>query len=357
MGAYVIAEAGVNHNGDPEIAHRLIDASVSIGADAIKFQTFSADALSTQEAPKAAYQMSSTDAGQSQLNMLRQLELSRADYYKLAAHAREAGIDFLSTPFDRDSLAFLVDELDVVTLKIGSGDMTDGPLLLDAARTGRNLIISTGMSTMVEVMDALDIIAFGRVYDTAPVGRDAFHGFHKKPEAHTGLGDTVTLLHCTSLYPARADQVNLRAMISMGEQFDLLVGYSDHTEGSAVALAAVALGATMIEKHLTLDRGMTGPDHSASMEPQEFGDMITSIRLVEAAMGFAEKAPVNAEMDTRRAARKSLVAAQDLQANALLSVEDLAAKRPGDGISPIFYWDFLNTPAVRDFKMNEKIER
>ena len=352
----VIAEIGVNHNGDAELARRLIDAAADAGADAVKFQTFDAAALATKAAPKAAYQLESTASDQSQLDMLRALELPLAAYGALKRHAEGRGLEFLSTPFDPGSLAFLVEELGVATVKIGSGDLTDGPLLLAAARSGRRLIVSTGMSTLDEIADALDVIAYGRTHDRSLGGRADFSGCRERPEGKAALEGTVTLLHCTSLYPAPVEHANLHALATLRERFGLPVGYSDHTVGLEVSLAAVALGAVVIEKHLTLDREMAGPDHSASAAPREFEDFVSGIRVVEAALGSAEKKPVAAEMDTRRSARKSLVASRRVAAGQPFTAADVAVKRPGDGLSPIAYWDVLGKPAVREFSDDEVIE-
>ena len=354
---FVIAEAGVNHNGDPGIGRRLIDAAAAAGADAVKFQTFNADALASPAAPKAGYQKSTTDPAETQREMLRGLELTREAHVELKAHATAAGLEFMSTPFDRDSLDFLVNDLGVETVKIGSGDLIDGPLLLDAARSGRGLIVSTGMSTLDEVAQALDILAYGLTNTGDPGGRDDFEGCHARAEGAAALNQAVTLLQCTSLYPAPVDLANLRAMASLRDRFGVRVGYSDHTEGDAVALAAVALGAVVIEKHLTLDRTMAGPDHAASMEPSEFARLVAGIRAVETALGSGDKAPSEAENDTRYSARKSLVAARPVAANARFAPDDLTAKRPGDGVSPMAYWDAIGAPAARDFDTNEQIEQ
>jgi N-acetylneuraminate synthase/N,N'-diacetyllegionaminate synthase len=305
---FVIAEAGVNHNGDIRLARELVKLAARAGADAIKFQTFSAERLATASAPKAAYQVARTDPGESQQDMLKRLELGDEDHRRLIADCRREGILFLSSAFDEAS-ADLLERLGVVAYKVPSGEITNLPFLRHLARKGRCLIVSTGMSTLEEVREAL--IAIRQVGD-AP----------------------VILLHCVSLYPAPADGSNLRAMDTMRREFDVPVGYSDHTEGVAVTLAAVALGADMIEKHFTSDRGLPGPDHAASLEPSELGSMIEQIRSVEASLGDGTKRPLPAEAATAAVARKSLVAATDIPEGAVIRPEMIAIKRPGTGLPP-----------------------
>jgi N-acetylneuraminate synthase len=356
-GVFVIAEAGVNHNGDPALARRLIDVAADAGADAVKFQTFTADSLATDAAPVADYQRGAVADGQSQHDMLRALELAPAAHADLKAHAEHRGVEFISTPFDCESLRFLVDDLGVATLKIGSGNATDGPLLLEAARSGCRLIVSTGMCDLEEVAAAIDLIAFGMTSDRAPSGSADFAGARTHTDAARPLAEKLTLLHCTSLYPAPAETANLRAMETMRRTFGLPVGYSDHVLGGTVALAAVAAGAAVIEKHVTLDCAMPGPDHAASMEPAAFASLVADIRTVDAALGTASKEPVAAEHDMRRIARKSLVAAQAVAAGSVLTTADVSAKRPGDGISPMAFWDVIDTPAKQDYEADERVSR
>lgn len=357
QGVFVIAEAGVNHNGDMAVARRLIDVAADAGADAVKFQTFNADTLATAAAPVADYQRSAAADGQSQHEMLRSLELAPAAHADLKAHAEGRGVEFISTPFDCDSLRFLVDDLGVATLKIGSGNVTDGPLLLAAARSGCRLILSTGMCDLEDVQAAVDLVAFGMTTDRAPSGIDEFSGFRKQPDAARAVAENLTLLHCTSLYPAPVDTANLRAMETLRDAFGLRVGFSDHTLGATVAIAAVAAGAAVIEKHVTLDCGMAGPDHAASMEPEAFASMVSDIRVVEAALGAASKEPVADEHDMRRIARKSLVAARAVAAGANLAAADISAKRPGGGVSPMLFWDVIDTPARQDYEIDERLSR
>ena len=305
---FIIAEAGVNHNGDVGLAERLVDAAIETGADAVKFQTFTAERLVTPKAPKADYQAAVTDAAESQVAMLRKLELSREAHVRLFEYARRRGITFLSTPFDEQS-ADLLDDLGVPLFKIASGEITNLLLLEHVARKRKPMVVSTGMSTLDEVGEAVRVI-------------------------HKAGCPALALLHCTSNYPADPAESNLNAMITMRQAFDLPVGYSDHTPGIEVAVAAVALGASVLEKHLTLSREMPGPDHRASLEPGDFAAMVRAVRSVETALGDGIKRPMESERNTRAIARRSLVAATDLPAGTVLQAHHLAAKRPGLGLPP-----------------------
>jgi N-acetylneuraminate synthase len=305
---FVIAEAGVNHNGDVALAKELIDVACAAGADAVKFQTFRAEAIAAIDAPKASYQLATTSSEQSQFEMLRQLELSKDEHHLLKDYCCKKNITFLSTPFDPESADFL-ETLDVPAFKISSGDLTNTPLLQHVARKKKPVILSTGMATLQEVKDALTAIN------------------------ETG-NDQVILLQCVSQYPASPGEVNLRAMETMRRAFNVPIGFSDHTEGIAISLAAVALGAVVIEKHFTLDRNLPGPDHRASLEPEELQALISGIRSIEAALGDGEKKPSAAELKTASVARRSIVAAQTIQAGAILSDEEVVLKRPGTGLPP-----------------------
>jgi N,N'-diacetyllegionaminate synthase len=322
----LIAEAGVNHNGSLELAHRLVDVAAAAGADVVKFQTFKAEQLASASAPKAAYQVSQTGAGD-QLAMLRQLELPLAAFAELAAHCRERGIGFLSTPFDLASAEALIN-LGMEQIKVPSGELTNAPLLRGLAATGLPLIVSTGMATLAEVADAIGWISTAR--------EQAGHG--------ANLAEVVTLLHCTSNYPTALCDVNLRAMRTLADRFALPVGYSDHTAGVAVAPLAVALGARVIEKHFTTDRYLPGPDHQASLEPLELAQLAQAIRTASMALGSATKAPVAAEWEVRTAARRSVTLTRDVPAGAVLSPADLTLQRPGDGIAPV---DLEHVPGHR----------
>jgi len=305
---FIIAEAGVNHDGHIETARQLVDAAVRAGADAVKFQTFDPDQLATADAPKAAYQVSLTDANESQLEMLRKLTLSEADHHELEQYCRDVGILFLSTPFDEAS-ADLLATFDLPAFKISSGDLTNLPFLAHVARLGRPMLLSTGMATADDVAAALEAI-------------------------RAAGGTDVLVLQCVSNYPADPADVNLRAMHTMARQFNVPVGFSDHTLGNEVALAAVALGACVVEKHLTLDRNQPGPDHQSSSEPDEFQALVRGIRRVEAALGHGRKEPSASEADVARAARKSLVAARDIPAGFVMTEDAIAIRRPGSGLSP-----------------------
>ena len=270
MSVYIIAEAGVNHNGSLDKAMQLVDLAATAGADAIKFQTFQADLLVTEDAPKAEYQRRGTASGKTQHQMLSKLELGVEEHRILAEHSRAQGIDFLSTPFDGPSVDMLVSDLGLTRVKIASGEIVNGPLLLQVARSGVDVILSTGMSTLTEVEMALAILSFGFVGGDVPPSWESFWKVYHSNEGRTALQEKLVLLHCTSEYPAPLSDVNLRAMDTLRSAFGLSVGLSDHTEGIAVAIAAAARGATVIEKHVTLDKGLPGPDHKASLDPGEF---------------------------------------------------------------------------------------
>ena len=352
---FVIAEAGVNHNGSLERALQLVDVAADSGADAVKFQTFRAEELVTANAAKAAYQVANTGQDDGQLAMLRALELKPADHASLVARCRERGIRFMSTAFDEASLAFL-GTLDMPAVKIPSGDITAGPLLLQAARLGRPLIVSTGMSTLADIEAALGVIAFGLTGQGEPGGREQLAVAYASPQGQAALRAKVTLLHCVTQYPAPAEAVNLRAMDTLAEAFGLPVGYSDHTSGVEVSLAAVARGACVIEKHFTLDRNLPGPDHAASLEPGELTQLVKGIRCIEQALGSARKMPAVAELPNRAVARRSIVAARAIRAGEVLRADMLAIKRPGSGLSPLDWWDVLGRPARRDYAADEAIE-
>jgi N-acetylneuraminate synthase len=352
---YVIAEAGVNHNGSLELALKLVDVAASAGADAVKFQTFQARNLASAGAAKAAYQQRHTDAAESQLEMLRKLELDEAAHRLLMSRCAQQGIQFLSTPFDLESLTLLVDRLQVPRLKLSSGEITNAPLLLRAAQTGKPIILSTGMSTLGDVQDALGVLAFGYLAPAAPPGRKAFSAALESSAAKAVLRDKVVLLQCTTEYPAAFADVNLRAMETLRRTFGLRVGLSDHTPGTWVALAAVGLGAVVIEKHFTLDRNLQGPDHKSSLEPNELKDLVAGIRVVEQALGAAEKRVAPCEAANRAIARKSLVAALPIRAGDVFTAQNLACKRPGTGVSPLEYWEYLGRRARRDYAADEVI--
>jgi N-acetylneuraminate synthase/N,N'-diacetyllegionaminate synthase len=326
---FIVAEAGVNHNGDPELARRLVEAAADCGADAVKFQTFTVDALLTREAPKAGYQVETTGAGESQRDMLARLELGAGLLAELRDLAAKRGLVFFSAPFDEAS-ADALEALDVALFKVPSGEITNLPLLQHVAAKGRPMIVSTGMASLDEVGEAVAAIR--------------------------AAGDPpLALLHCLSAYPAPPGEVNLRAMDSLAARFGCPVGFSDHTLGLEIALAAVARGASIVEKHLTLDTSLPGPDHRASLAPPEFTAMVKGIRAVQSALGDGVKRAMPSEIDTRRVARKSLVAARPLGAGHRITAADVRSKRPGTGISPAELPRVLGLPLRRDLAADEVI--
>lgn len=353
----VIAEAGVNHNGSLEMALELVDAAAGARADVIKFQTFRAEHLATGSVPKAAYQKRRTNVEESQLDMLLRLELSVEAHKAIIKRCSEKGIRFLSTPFDLESLRLLTKTFQLEEIKVASGEITNAPLLLEAARSGCRLILSTGMATLAEVEQALGVIAFG--FTSGPgdrPNRNAFEAALRQPQIWESLAERVTLLHCTTEYPADAADTNLKVMDTMKAAFGLEVGFSDHTEGAAIALAAIARGASVIEKHFTLDRSLPGPDHTASLEPAELEQMIRDIRRVEASLGSGIKQPCRVEVENMLVSRKSIVAARPIRSGQVLVENDMAIKRPGSGRSPMDYWDVVGTLANRDFAKDEPLD-
>jgi len=328
----IIAEAGVNHNGDLALAKQLVEAAAQAGADLVKFQTFTADQLATTHAKMAEYQRVNTGELSSQLEMLRHLELSPADHEKLMAHCDSCGIGFFSSAFDLDGLSYL-HSIGAQRFKVPSGEITNLPYLRHMASFGMPVILSTGMSNMGEIEEAIDAMVSG------------------------GLSrNLLTVLHCNTEYPTPVHDVNLNAMVSIRQAFGVEVGYSDHTLGTEVPIAAVALGAKVIEKHLTLDRSMLGPDHKASLEPTEFAAMVCSIRNIELAMGNGIKRPSNSEKKNIPIARKSLVAIAPIRAGDSFSDLNIGAKRPGNGLSPMRWDEVVGRIASRDFAVDELIE-
>ncbi|MDP1574191.1 MAG: N-acetylneuraminate synthase [Coxiellaceae bacterium] len=352
---FIIAEAGVNHNGDLTLAKRLIDVAADAGANAVKFQTFSADALVTKTAPKAAYQICNANTTESQYDMLKKLELSREKHFFLKQYCDEKKITFFSTPFDLDSANFLLQDMKLSTIKIASGEITNALLLLKIARAQPKIILSTGMATLGEIEEALSIIAFGLVDAALPPSKKAFFSAFSSELGQQMLREKVTLLHCTSNYPAQFQDIHLRAMDTLSFAFGLPVGYSDHSLGIAVSIAAVARGACVIEKHFTLDKNLPGPDHQASLDPVELKNMIYAIREIEVALGNTTKAPTGAECETKNVARKSLIAANTILPGEKFTAQTITVKRPGMGISAIHYWDYLDKKASRKYEAGDLI--
>lgn len=329
---YIIAEAGVNHNGDIELAKQLIDAAADAGADVVKFQTFKADRQVTHDAKKADYQNQTTDRTESQHEMLRRLELSTEMHHELIAHCAMRKIVFLSTGFDIESVD-LLRSLGQDSFKIPSGEITNLPYLRYIGQLGKPVILSTGMATMGDIESAIGVLE----------------------QAGTERAN-ITVLHCTTEYPTPMAEVNLRAMQSIHNAFGVAVGYSDHTSGIEVAIAAVALGATVIEKHFTLDRSLPGPDHKASLEPSELKAMVAAIRNIEVAMGDGIKRLTPSELRNKPIVRKSLVASQTIKTGDIFSAQNITAKRPGTGISPMRWDEFVGRIASRDYSIDELIE-
>ena len=329
MSVYIIAEAGVNHNGDINLAYKLVDAAKAAGVDCIKFQTFKSENLVSHTAQKAEYQKAAT-GDSSQQDMLKQLELSFGEFVSLKEYCDRKGICFLSTPFDFESIEFL-NSIEMPFWKIPSGEVTNYPYLVALAKTGKPVVMSTGMCEMQEIEDAIAVLR------------------------ENGASD-IKLLHCNTEYPTPYEDVNLRAMKTLRDAFGVEVGYSDHTKGIEVPIAAVAMGAAVIEKHFTLDRNMEGPDHKASLEPQELKQMVDSIRHIEAALGSGDKRPSPSEKKNMAVARKSIVASARIKAGDILTEENITVKRPGNGICPMRWKEVLGTRAVRDFEEDELIE-
>lgn len=330
MSVYVIAEAGVNHNGELSLACKLVDEAKKAGADCVKFQTFVPEKIVSACAKKAEYQKMTTDGDDSQITMLRKLVLSREEFRQLKLYCDKLEITFLSTPFDIESIAFL-DTLDMPFWKIPSGEVTNLPYLLAIAKTEKPVVMSTGMCEMEELEAAVEILKTNGTPD-------------------------ILLLHCNTEYPTPFEDVNLRAMETLRQHFGVKVGYSDHTTGIEVPIAAVAMGAEIIEKHFTLDKNMEGPDHKASLEPDELAAMVSAIRNIKIALGSGEKTASLSEKKNLTIARKSIIAKRAIRAGELLTEENLTTKRPGNGISPMRWFEVLGKKAVRDFEEDELIE-
>lgn len=329
MGIIIIAEAGVNHNGNVEIAKKMVLAAKKAGADYIKFQTFCPEKLVSKSAEKADYQKQNTIAQESQLEMLQQLALTQDDFFELKEYCKRKEIGFLSTPFDLDSLHFL-DSLDMDFWKLPSGEITNLPYLLEIAKTGKPVVMSTGMCELEEIKEAVDYLR----------------------RAGT---EKIILLHCNTEYPTPMEDVNLKAMQDIKDSLGLPVGYSDHTQGIEVPIAAAAMGACVLEKHFTLDRTMSGPDHRASLEPKELQSMVAAVRNIEKAMGNGKKEPSQSERKNIGAVRKSIVAKCKIKKGEIFSEENLTTKRPGTGISPLKWFELIGQRAKRDYETDQLI--
>lgn len=352
---FIIAEAGVNHNGSLELAKELIDIAAEAGADAVKFQSFVPENVISKYAPKAKYQLETTDPNESQLEMVKKLELDLESHYILFDYCKKKNIEFLSTPFDLTSVDWLIQNLDLPKIKISSGDLTNAPLLLKVSQRGRQVFLSTGMSTLAEIEMALSVLAFGYLNKKESPSLEAFYRAYISPEGQEALAKNVTLMHCTTEYPTPYKDVNLRVLETLNKAFCLPVGLSDHTIGIAVSIAAVALGATVIEKHFTISKKLSGPDHRASLEPDELKDMVLSIRQVEQSLGSPLKIPAFVELKNKSVARKSLIASRTIRAGEKFSEDNITVKRPGNGISPMFYWEWIGKTAEKDYLEDEVI--
>ncbi len=334
---------------------QLVDAAAEAGADAVKFQTFKAENLVTRLAEKAVYQKINTGGDESQLAMLKRLELKYEFHFQLLSYCQQRGIEFLSTAFDFESLNFLVHELGIETLKLPSGEITNGPFLLAHAQTGKQIILSTGMATLGEVEAALAVLAFGLTEQDQQPSTGAFQRAYSSGQGRALLRDRVTLLHCTSEYPTPMENINLKAMDVLQQAFGLRVGYSDHSIGLTVPIAAAARGAVVIEKHFTLDRAQQGPDHKVSLEPDELKTMVRGVRDVEKALGQAHKCPQPVELENRNVVRKSLVANCAISQGECFTETNLTLKRPGTGKSPMDYWALLGKTSVRNYDEDDCI--
>lgn len=329
MKTYIIAEAGVNHNGSIDMAKELVELAKKAGADAVKFQTFQASKLVSKSAEKADYQKKTTTASESQYEMIKKLELSHEAHLELISYCDVVGIEFLSTPFDLDSIDFL-SKLGLETFKIPSGEITNLPYLRHVGRLNPRIILSTGMATLGDVEAAIEALI----------------------DAGTAR-EQISVLHATTEYPTPMNEVNLRAMLTLGSAFDLPYGYSDHTPGIEVPIAAVALGASIIEKHFTLDRNLPGPDHKASLQPEELVSMISAIRNIEVALGSAVKRPTASEIKNKTVARKSLVAKRIIEKGEIFTVNNVGVKRPGSGISPMRWDEVIGTYASKNYQEDD----
>ena len=351
---WVVAEAGVNHNGSVAIARKLIEVAAKAGADAVKFQTFKTERVLSRHAFKAEYQKSTTPGSGSAWEMIKKLELSDQDHGLLKKWCQQQKIEFLSTPFDLPSVDFLAKKMRVAKLKIPSGEITNAPLLWKAAQTRLPIILSTGMATLKEVEQALGVIACGYLNPSASKpSTQNFRTAFKSQKGQKILKQNVILLHCVTEYPAPFESLNLRAMDTLKDTFGLRVGYSDHSAGILASVAAAARGAVLIEKHFTLDKSMDGPDHRASLEPEELKNMVAAIRQVEKMMGSGVKSPAGCELKNKPVARKSLVTIRAIKKGESFSEKNIEPKRPGTGKNPFEYWDLLGKKALKNYEADE----
>jgi N-acetylneuraminate synthase len=350
---FLIAEAGVNHNGDLEHALALVDVALASGANAIKFQSFITDEIVSTKTPQLDYQREGFQK-ESQREMLEKLELTPDEHRVISDYCGSKNIEFMSTPFDPISLAMLVD-LGIKRVKIPSGEITNSPLLLAAAKTGLPVILSTGMSTLSDIESALGVLAFGYCGSNLPPSAERFNEAYFSHEGRKKLKDKVILLHCVSSYPCADDRANLRAIETMRNAFGLSVGYSDHTIGLEAAFAATAMGATVIEKHLTLNKEWEGPDHKTSLNPEEFKALASGIRKIESCLGDGVKVPLDVELQGRGITRRGVYANTDIELGEIFSVKHLKVQRPVDGVSPMNLFDLIGKPSTRSYKKDEPV--
>ena len=355
---YFIAEAGVNHNGKLSLALKLVDAAVEAGANAVKFQTFKSENLASKSAAKAKYQSKTTNKNETQLEMLKSLELKNKEYFQIKKYCRLKKIDFLTTAFDEDSLLFITKKLKVNILKIPSGEITNGPLLLAHGLTGLDIILSTGMASIKEIREALGIIVFGyinkKVKNIIP-SKKLFTAALRSSQGQKLLKNKITILHCTTEYPAPLDDINLNAIQDIANNFDTNIGYSDHSAGELVPLVAASMNVKIIEKHFTLNKKMNGPDHKASLNPSELKNLISKIREIEKIKGIKIKKAYRSEKKNINIARKSLIAKKDINSGEIFTKNNITSKRPGKGISPMKYWDYIGKKSKKNYKEDEII--
>ncbi len=356
MKTYIIAEAGVNHNGSIKNAKKLVDLAKRVGASAVKFQSFKPEEVIAKGTPMCDYQSENAGGSHDQFELLDKLTLSSEETRELFKYGEEKGIEVLSTAFDERSLEILND-LKMPIFKVASGEITNYPLILKFAQSKKPIILSTGMSNLKDIKNALSVIAYGYLSKETQ-GVPTWNEFEKAYESSEGkkvLKSNVTILHCTSNYPAKPCELNLNAMLTIQKEFGLKVGYSDHSLGVDASVAAVAMGATLIEKHFTLDKDMPGPDHKASLEEEELKTLIEKIALVEEMKGNSQKTPTKSELETLKLVRRSLVAGEDIKEGEKFTIHNLKVKRPGTGVSPSKYWEYLNRVAKKDYKRDELI--
>lgn len=353
---YIIAEAGVNHNGSTDLACKLIDLARDAGVDAIKFQTFTAEKLATKTAEKAEYQKQTTEANESQCQMLKRLELSKEQHFELLRYAEKSELDFISTPFDIENLLFLVNELKLKKIKISSSDLTNAPLLYEAGRCKCRIILSTGMSNIKEIHAALGMLIMG--YEGQEIIEPLFDhaiALHVGNKNHGYLTNYVSLLHCTSDYPTSFCDVNMLAMDTLKNEFQLETGLSDHSEGILIPIAATARGAAIIEKHITLDQNMIGPDHKASLSPEELHEMVNAIRTIEVALGSGRKTPCDSEQKNTSTIRKGIYVISPIKKGDKINNNNIAIKRPENELSPYDFWRSQEKVADKTYKVDDAL--